>query len=172
MLIAGVHYRAIRSQGKRTAYFQRSESLLISRTIGITWLVMEIASVAIAVRVTRIAKFLEESEVVTIKCGGVEARRNQARGTIKKSDRVKMSAASFWFAIGGDIHAALVRWRWLGYDTRRNRLRVASQRVTHFRRSCRGSVSSSSRRVVCFLWPALPGLTRFARFLVVLITKI
>jgi hypothetical protein len=35
---------------------------LISRTIGITWLVMEIASVAIAVRVTRIAKFLEESE--------------------------------------------------------------------------------------------------------------
>jgi hypothetical protein len=62
MLIAGVHYRAIRLQGKRTAYFQRSESLLISHTIGITWLVMEIASVAIAVRVTRIAKFLEESE--------------------------------------------------------------------------------------------------------------
>jgi hypothetical protein len=101
---------------------------------------------------------------VTIKCGGVEARRNQARGTIKKSDRVKMSAASFWFAIGGDIHSALVRW--LGYDTRRNRLPVASQPVTHIRRSCRGSVSSSSRRVVCFLWPALPGLTRFARFLV------
>ena len=62
MLIAGVHYRAIQLQGKRTGYFQRSESLLISRTIGITWLVMEIASVAIAVRVTRIAKFLEESE--------------------------------------------------------------------------------------------------------------